>query len=75
MVEHGTELLDLLARLRQLADDHALVDLDRRHVVGGRQVDDDAVDLAVLEGLDRLVVGVEGGRLLASVWIWSAMAV
>ena len=42
----------------QLADDHAVGDLDGGDVEGRRQVDDDAVDLAVLQRLYRRVVRV-----------------
>ena len=48
---------------RQLADDHAVVELGGGDVERGRQVDHDAVDLAVLQRLHRQVVGVVDPRL------------
>src|SRR5262245_19533750 len=50
---------EMLARaaLRQLPDDRAVVELGRHDVERGGQVDDDPVDLARLEGGDRVVVG------------------
>ena len=46
----------------ELPDDLAVVELRAGHVEGGRQVDDEAVDLLVLERRDRRVVGVVDAR-------------
>ncbi len=62
LLEHEPEAL-LRARRGQLADDDAVVELRRRDVERRRQVDDDPVDLAVLQRLDRLVVVVEDERV------------
>ena len=64
LVEHDAEVLAALGR-RELARDHAALELGSRDVQGRGQVDDEAVDLAVLERLDREVVGVVDLRLLA----------
>ena len=47
---------------RQLADDHAVLDLGGGHVEGGRQVDHQAVDGAVLQRGLGVVVAVEDRR-------------
>ena len=49
--EHHAEVLARGGR--ELAEDRPVLDLHRGHVEGGRQVDDDPVDLAVLQRLDR----------------------
>ena len=57
LLEDHPEAL-LAPRRRELADDLAVRHLHRRDVERGRQVDDEAVDLAVLERRDRRVVRV-----------------
>ena len=62
--DQGVALLEdhpeplLAGRGLELADDLAVRHLHRRHVEGGRQVDDEAVDLADLQRLDGGVVRV-----------------
>src|SRR6476659_5384800 len=51
--EDETEVTAAACGGRELADDGAVRDLHGRHVEGRRQVDDDAVDLMRLEGVDR----------------------
>src|SRR3990170_694195 len=61
-LEHHPEVLVGLGP--ELPHDDALLDLDRRHEERGRQVDDDAVDVAVVEIGHRLrEVVVDGGLL------------
>ena len=64
--EHEAEVAAAARGGRELADDRAVRDLHGGHVEGGRQVDDDAVDLVRLERVDRVVQRVVGGRLRAA---------
>ena len=57
-------LLRRRSSARELADDDAVLDLDGGDEERRRQVDDEAVDLLVLERLDRRVVRVVDARLL-----------
>src|SRR6476659_6265058 len=49
---------------RELAENLAVRYLHRRHIESGREIDDQAVDLLVLQGRDGSVVRVEHRRLL-----------
>src|SRR5689334_11585012 len=61
--EDEPELAAPARRGRELADDRAVRDLHRRHVEGGRQVDNDAVDLVGLERVDGIV------QMLVRAWL------
>src|SRR5580765_8142474 len=63
LLEDHAEVLGRRGR-RELALNLPVRDLDRRHVESGRQVDDEAVDLFVLQRRDGSVVRVEHRRLL-----------
>src|SRR5581483_4108129 len=64
LLEDHPEVLRVLARCRQLAEDRRIRHLHRGHVEGGRQVDDEAVDQLALQREHGLVVRrVDGLRL------------
>src|SRR5262245_26887963 len=63
LLEQDAVVLGVRARgSGELADDHGVVDLGRRHVERCRQVDDEAVDLLGLQRRDRVVVRVVDHR-------------
>src|SRR5688572_23269417 len=63
LLEHHPEAL-ARAALRELADDRAVVELDRHDEERRRQIDDDAVDLTRVQRRNGVVVRVVDGRAL-----------